>query len=311
MARQREFEVGADQADDAGEADPAVADLLDEAPLGRGDQALARVGQPALGGRAVDVVDPREVGRAEALDRVEAEHGAILGVELGERGDEGGLEVLAVVGLEQEELGIVGRVAEAVERVVVVDEVGGPIALAALAVDPQPHRRDLEPRAQRAAAGELGDPRRLAGLADEQALAQHLPQVVAAAAVGSEAAEGGRELAGVAALEGRDRVRVAGPARERQVEVVGAQRGDLGRRLAAAAPRGEGVDEAAVVDVDAGPGGAGGREPLVQQALEGRAIAGRGRARRPRAEETLDEVRGHRRGPRIPQRGAHHQPVRA
>src|SRR5262245_12757434 len=107
QAVQADVELARDQPDDAGELAAAELQPVDELLLGRVLERFARALDPARGGRAVNVVDLRELVEVEAVEGVLAQHEPLAIGELRERRLERELELVAVEALQVADLRIV------------------------------------------------------------------------------------------------------------------------------------------------------------------------------------------------------------
>lgn len=269
---------------------PAVAEARGQEATGLGDQPLAGVGEPALAGRAVDLVDAGDIGGAQALDRLQTQQRALLVAQQGQRRREGLAELDPIVALEVLELGVLAD--PEIDQAILGGVVVTAVALAPLEVDAQAQRDDLEPRAQRAAPGVLRDPRRPPVGGHEQPREQLLAQVLGVAAADRQAGERGRELAPVAALKRGQRRCVAAGAGLGEVEVIGAQRRERGHGVEFGGhARVQALHEVRGRQFEARPGAARGLEARAQELLEGRARRRVGE--RPASGERGRVVRGH------------------
>jgi len=226
--RQAEGELALDEARETDLVVIVETRRLEEALAGVGDQSVARGGDPASGGGAVNAVERGDVVDARPLDEVEAEQRAIARFECGGGVGDRLPDLLAVLGL-----GVDGVAGDAGGGRLGGLAVGDPPATAA-EVEGDPGGGDLDEPGEPATPG-VGQDTGLVGATDEQALSQGLCDLVTVVVGKPEAAGDGGDAGEVARLERSDRGGVAGGAGGRDIDlgavVRGRGTGDGGREV--------------------------------------------------------------------------------
>src|SRR5262245_24388259 len=171
----------------------------------------------------MDAVEGGDAVDAQAVDDVVAEQVALARGERDEGAAEGGAKLGAVAALQEGELGV-GGVGDGVD---VVDD--GLAMLLAMEADGDPDRGDAEPRREAGSAVEVADARRAAVLADQEAQANELDDVVRHRAL-DVAWQGEGQGRDVLLIDEGDRAGVAAGACGAEIEVAGVELVDLVER---------------------------------------------------------------------------------